>query len=416
MIVQANSVISGVTPDKVPEKSTTPETGEANFATTLEKAYPTKPVAPAKDNGATQPDTAKRDNARADAEPVPVPVPVPVPLPVLPAELPPADLITDMPQPAPEGQTPETPFVDPQLLALQQIVTQNAAAPAQPAQTTEAPVTPAPVQSEAAVQVTQRQERPGTALMMPESMKPKAVSQAALAAQASLEGKQGTDKTSADQHKDFLSVMTKTDAAPKEPVAVPARFELNPAMPVRQESSALLTPETGLRPHITAVSELTSAPAPGVTTSPAVINQALGTPAWQQAVGQQLAYFSRNGIHNAELRLHPEELGALQISLRLNNDQAQLHFVTENHQVRAALEAAMPHLRTSLAESGINLGQSSVGADSSSSSWSASAQSDGSSGRGFTEDDGQENAHLTDEMPEISNKTLHYSNGINTFV
>jgi flagellar hook-length control protein FliK len=416
MIVQANSVISGVTPDKVPEKSTTPETGEANFATTLEKAYPTKPVAPAKDNGATQPDTAKRDNARADAEPVPVPVPVPVPLPVLPAELPPADLITDMPQPAPEGQTPETPFVDPQLLALQQIVTQNAAVPAQPAQTTEAPVTPAPVQSEAAVQVTQRQERPGTVLMMPESMKPKAVSQAALAAQASLAGKQGTDKTSADQHKDFLSVMTKTDAAPKEPAAAPARFELNPALPVRQESSALLTPETGLRPHITAVSELTSAPAPGVTTSPAVINQALGTPAWQQAVGQQLAYFSRNGIHNAELRLHPEELGALQISLRLNNDQAQLHFVTENHQVRAALEAAMPHLRTSLAESGINLGQSSVGADSSSSSWSASAQSDGSSGRGFTEDDGQENAHLTDEMPEISNKTLHYSNGINTFV
>ena len=133
-------------------------------------------------------------------------------------------------------------------------------------------------------------------------------------------------------------------------------------------------------------------------------------------MGQQLAYFSRNGIHNVELRLHPEELGALHLSLRLNNDQAQLHFVTENHQVRAALEAAMPHLRTALAESGINLGQSSVGADSSSSSWSASAQSDGSSDRGFTEDDGQENAHLADEMPEISNKTLHYSNGINTFV
>lgn len=413
MIVQASSVVSGVTPTKMPEKGTTPETGEANFATSLEKAYPTKPALPAKDTKTTQPDTPQPDNTRAEAEPLPVPVPVPVP--VLPAELPPVDLITDMPQPAPEVQTPETPFVDPQLLALQQIVTQNAAVPVQPAPTTDAPVMPAQADPVAEVQAALSQERPGSAFMMPESMKPKAVSQAALAAQASLEGKQGTDKTSADQHKDFLSVMTKTDAAPKEPAAAPARFELNPALPVRQESSVLLTAETGLRPHVTPVSELTAAPATGVTTSPAVINQALGTPAWQQAVGQQLAYFSRNGIHNAELRLHPEELGALQISLRLNNDQAQLHFVTENHQVRAALEAAMPHLRTSLAESGIHLGQSSVGADSSS-SWSASAQSDGSSGRGSTEDDGQENAHLADEKPEISNKTLHYSNGINTFV
>ena len=120
MIVQASSVVSGVTPTKMPEKGTTPETGEVNFATSLEKAYPTKPALPAKDTKATQPDTAEPDNARAEAEPLPVPVPVPV----LPAELPPVDLSTDMPQPAPEEQTPETPFVDPQLLALQQIVTQ----------------------------------------------------------------------------------------------------------------------------------------------------------------------------------------------------------------------------------------------------------------------------------------------------
>jgi len=55
----------------------------------------------------------------------------------------------------------------------------------------------------------------------------------------------------------------------------------------------------------------------------------------------------------------------LQISLKLDNDQAQLHFVSAHQQVRAAVEAAMPHLRTALAESGISLGQSSVGSDSS---------------------------------------------------
>ncbi|PLR47316.1 hypothetical protein CYR40_09130 [Chimaeribacter arupi] len=73
--------------------------------------------------------------------------------------------------------------------------------------------------------------------------------------------------------------------------------------------------------------------------------------------------FTRHGQQSAELRLHPEDLGALQISLKIDNDQAQLHFASPHQQVRAAVEAAMPHLRTALAESGINLGQSSVGSD-----------------------------------------------------
>lgn len=412
MIVLANSVVSGVTPNKMPDKGAASENSGSNFATTLENAYPTKPVLPAQGTKNPQPEPAKQEDASAEA--------VPLPLPTLPAELPPAELINDMPLPEPEAQAPATPLVDPQLLALQQMVAQNAAPLVQPG------VTPQPVQTaETSVTLTQTQaqpltdvevalsqERPGSTFMLPESMKPKTVSQAA---QATMEGKQGTDKTSADQHKDFLSVMTKSAAALKESAPAPVRPELNSALPLRQDSPALLTPEATLRPHIAAVSDLISVPAPGATASPAVMNQALGTPAWQQALSQQLSYFSRNGIHNAELRLHPEDLGSLQINLRLNNDQAQLHFVTENHQVRAALEAAMPHLRTSLAESGINLGQSSVGADSSS-SWGTSAQSDGSSGRGFAEDEAQENAHLADEKTEISTKTLHYSNGINTFV
>jgi len=46
------------------------------------------------------------------------------------------------------------------------------------------------------------------------------------------------------------------------------------------------------------------------------------------------------------------------------NDQAQAQFVSPHQAVRAAVEAALPHLRTSMAEAGIQLGQASVGADS----------------------------------------------------
>lgn len=94
-----------------------------------------------------------------------------------------------------------------------------------------------------------------------------------------------------------------------------------------------------------------------------VLNAQLGSSEWQQALGQQILMFNRSGQHSAELRLHPQDLGTLQISLRIDDNQAQLHMASGHSQVRAALEAALPQLRTALADSGIQLGQSSVGSE-----------------------------------------------------
>ena len=106
-----------------------------------------------------------------------------------------------------------------------------------------------------------------------------------------------------------------------------------------------------------------AASATAMTPTAPQINAQLGSPEWQQAVSQQVLMFSRNGQQNAELRLHPDDLGAIQISLKPDNDQAQLNMISGHSQVRAALEAALPHLRTALAESGINLSQSNIGSD-----------------------------------------------------
>ncbi|WP_158784428.1 flagellar hook-length control protein FliK [Pantoea sp. BAV 3049] len=113
-------------------------------------------------------------------------------------------------------------------------------------------------------------------------------------------------------------------------------------------ASAALTPATTTLVTAPATSQLSSQ---------------LGSPEWQQALGQQIVMFSRNGQQTAELHLHPQDLGSIQISLKLDNDQAQLNMVSGNSHVRAALEAALPQLRTALAESGINLGQSNVSSD-----------------------------------------------------
>ncbi|MDQ1213515.1 flagellar hook-length control protein FliK [Pantoea anthophila] len=143
--------------------------------------------------------------------------------------------------------------------------------------------------------------------------------------------------------------------------------------------------------------------------------QEMGTPAWQQSLGQQLACFTRNGIQHAELRLHPEELGAIHITLQLRNEQAQIHFVSASHQVRAAIEATVPHLRTSLAESGIELGQSSVSADSSS-GWNDSSQSQQPARQNFAPAHHSDNHPEPEERSETVVRTVSYSSGINTFV
>ncbi|MFU9137936.1 flagellar hook-length control protein FliK [Erwinia tasmaniensis] len=128
-----------------------------------------------------------------------------------------------------------------------------------------------------------------------------------------------------------------------------------------------------------AIAALSSAATPTTTslvTAPATpaLNAQLGSQEWQQALGQQIIMFSRNGQQTAELHLHPQDLGSIQISLKLDNDQAQLNMVSGHSQVRAALEAAMPQLRTALAESGISLGQSNVSSDAFQQSQSSGSQ------------------------------------------
>ncbi len=129
---------------------------------------------------------------------------------------------------------------------------------------------------------------------------------------------------------------------------------------------------------VSSSSTLTNSTATTSTTpSTPMLNAQLGSNEWQQALSQQIVMFSRNGQQNAELRLHPEDLGAIQINLTLDKDQAQLSMVSSHSQVRAALEAALPQLRTALAESGINLGQSNVSSDAFAQSQNYQGQQEG---------------------------------------
>lgn len=89
----------------------------------------------------------------------------------------------------------------------------------------------------------------------------------------------------------------------------------------------------------------------------------LGTPDWQQNVSQHITLFTRSGQQTAELRLHPESLGQVHITLKVEDNLAQIQMASPHSHVRAALEAALPVLRTQLEENGIQLGQSNISSD-----------------------------------------------------
>ncbi len=88
----------------------------------------------------------------------------------------------------------------------------------------------------------------------------------------------------------------------------------------------------------------------------------VATPAWNQALGQQVVWMVSGEVQTASLNLTPPELGPLQITLNVSNNQASANFVAAQPEVRQALEDAMPRLRQMLGEAGIELGNTSVSA------------------------------------------------------
>jgi flagellar hook-length control protein FliK len=89
----------------------------------------------------------------------------------------------------------------------------------------------------------------------------------------------------------------------------------------------------------------------------------VGSPEWGPAIGQQMIRMSASGHQVAELNLNPAGLGPLKVTLTMGDNQAQAMFVSAHEGVRRAVEAALPQLRSTLADQGISLGHTSVGAE-----------------------------------------------------
>ncbi len=149
---------------------------------------------------------------------------------------------------------------------------------------------------------------------------------------------------------------------------------------------------------------------PAAQTLPGLAPQ-VGTSAWDQALGDKVVWMAGGAEQTATLSLNPPDLGPLQIVLNVTNNQANATFIAAQPEVRLAIEAAMPKLQEMLGNAGIQLGQTNVRSDTSSSG-RQDAQSDTRSLRPL----GAVRAASTDNMTNISGKIITGKGLVNTFV
>lgn len=100
------------------------------------------------------------------------------------------------------------------------------------------------------------------------------------------------------------------------------------------------------------------------TTTSLQVETAMGQAGWRDEMGQKLTWMVSNHRQQAELVLNPPHLGRIEVTLTLDGDRATVNFASPHAAVRETLENSMTRLREVLADAGVTLGQTHVGAES----------------------------------------------------
>lgn len=110
---------------------------------------------------------------------------------------------------------------------------------------------------------------------------------------------------------------------------------------------------------------------PAVAAGPALVqagssnfmHTAPGKSGWDQAISQKVLWMAgEGGVQSATLTLNPPDLGPLQVVIHVNNDMVEAQFMSDNADVRQALQDGLANLRDKMHEAGIELGQTNVSA------------------------------------------------------
>ncbi len=171
----------------------------------------------------------------------------------------------------------------------------------------------------------------------------------------------------------IVSVMTAIDVASSLNLTNPAELATNPflskdlSVSTDLASPDLASPDlaadVALQTDLVLSAQLnTSAPVVQALqeASANYIHAHPGKTGWDQAIGQKIVWMVGAEQQSATLNLNPPDLGPLQVVINVQNDQADTSFISDNAEVRQALQDGMDNLRNQMRESGIQLGQTNV--------------------------------------------------------
>lgn len=155
-----------------------------------------------------------------------------------------------------------------------------------------------------------------------------------------------------DNTKDFGSVF-----AAKLPAEQPFKSIQEPLAKLSQDATALTQTgviSAGASSAITKELTAQAGSADSIKAYP-------GKAGWDQAISQKVVWMVGAAEKTATLTLNPPDLGPLQVVVSVNNDKADTTFISENPEVRKALESGISTLRHLMGQAGIELGQTNVG-------------------------------------------------------
>jgi flagellar hook-length control protein FliK len=174
--------------------------------------------------------------------------------------------------------------------------------------------------------------------------------------------------------------------------------------------------EPGTQPADAAASMLQAAAATRETTASPVPPTAASAPAapaqsptldvaqLPQQLGERLRWLIDGSVQEARLSLHPQELGNIDVRIRVEDGSAKVWFAAEHPAARAALDAALPQLRERFAGDGLNLQSSAVSTQGR--GWDSQGQSQSSSRfSGGTAPAIDDSAETTVDSPAASSRS-----------
>ena len=160
-----------------------------------------------------------------------------------------------------------------------------------------------------------------------------------------------------------LAPRAKAPQAQAADAQLPLAFTPTTSEATRAEAPASFTDvASALAPTAAAISPALS-PTPHATpVHLAALPSRPGEPAFVTDLAAEVRVMVEGGLQEAELSLHPAELGPIQVQLRVNGGSADISLVAANGFTRDGLAQALPELREMLASQGLQLGQAGVDA------------------------------------------------------